>query len=112
MFGNLKALFESDEYMPGLDIAESERIKVLLNTIEDWEEWDGLKNLYVTKKEHGDGSERQVACHTRDDWKNYQKWRFERYFLKRKNLPASKTNPIEACEQGYADWEKICQWLE
>ena len=112
MFGNLKALFESDEYMPGLGIAESERIKMFLNTIEDWEEWDGLKNLYVTKKGHGYGSERQVACYTRDDWKNYQKWRFELYFLKRKKSLASKTNPIEACEQGYADWEKICRWEE
>ena len=107
MFGNLKALFKSDEYMPNLDITKSERVKAFLKSIEDWGDWNNDKRLYTTDRENEDN---KTACFSFDNWKNYQKWRFERFFLKGETLSASGENPIEACKQGYATWQDLYEW--
>ena len=109
MFGKLDTLFKSDEYMSDLDITKPWNIKQFLKSIKDWDDWDGDEELYVTDEENNDGN---AACFELDDWENYQKWRFEQYFLRGKKLSTSRTNPIKACEQGYADWKRICQWKE
>ncbi len=103
MFGNLKALFKSDEYMPNLDITKSERVEAFLESIKDW---DDNEAAYITTEE----KEGKTACFSFEDWKNYQKWRFERYFLRGKLLPTFKTDPIEACKQMGTKWKDLCTW--
>ena len=112
MFGNLKTLFEADRYICNLGITEEDKIKGFLKSINDWEKWNASRSLYVTGQKHNSVSlySNEVACYTRDHWKNYQKWRFEQYFLEGKNLPDSKKKPIKACEQGYETWSSLCRW--
>ena len=114
MFGELKQLFESDEYVfDPEDITDESKVKKFLESIKDWNRFDKSLAKYVTTTTKGgtDPDCDDVACFEIEDWKEYQVWRFKLYFLNASELPDSKTDPIKACEDCFTDnWRDFCSW--